>query len=37
MIDYDEFRDISTGALLGDEPLYQLDANVIQLFLSFWY
>jgi len=37
MIDYNEFRDISTGALLGDEPLYHLDANVIQLFLSFWY
>jgi hypothetical protein len=37
MIDYKEFRDMSTGALFGDEPLYQLDANVIQLFLSFWY
>ncbi len=37
MIDYDEFRDISTGALLGEEPLYHLDANVIQLFFSFWY
>ena len=37
MIDYREFRDISTGAMLGDEPLYHLDANVIQLFFSFWY
>ena len=37
MIDYDEFRDISTGAALGDKPLYHLDANVIQLFFSFWY
>lgn len=37
MIDYNEFRDISTGALLGDEPLYHLDANVLQLFFSFWY
>ncbi len=37
MIDYNEFRDISTGALLGNEPLYHLDANVFQLFLSFWY
>jgi hypothetical protein len=37
MIDYNEFRDISTGALLGDEPLYHLDANVFQLFFSFWY
>lgn len=37
IVDYDEFRDISTPALLGDEPLYQLEANVIQLFFSFWY
>ena len=36
-IDYDEFRDISTGATLGSEPLYQLDADIIQLFFSFWY
>ena len=37
MIDYDEFRDISTPALLGDEPLFHLDANVFQVFFSFWY
>ena len=37
MIDYGEFRDISTGAVLGDEPFYHLDANIIQLFFSFWY
>lgn len=37
MIDYSEFRDISTGAALGAEPLYHLDANIMQLFLSFWY
>jgi len=37
MIDYNEFRDISTSAALGDEPLYHLDADVIQLFFSFWY
>ncbi len=37
MIDYNEFRDISAGALLGEEPLYHLDANIIQLFFSFWY
>ena len=36
-VDYDEFRDISTGAPLGSEPLYQLKANVFQLFFSFWY
>ena len=37
MIDYSDFSDISTGAVLGDEPFYHLDANVIQLFFSFWY
>ena len=37
MVEYHEFRDISTGAVLGDEPLYHLDANIIQLFFSFWY
>ena len=37
MVDYNEFRDMSTGAVLGSEPLYQLDANVFQLFVSFWY
>lgn len=37
MVGYDEFRDPSTGALLGDEPLYHLDANIYQLFFSFWY
>lgn len=37
MVDYDEFSDISTGASLGSEPLYQLDANILQLFVSFWY
>ena len=37
MIDYSGFRDISKGAVLGDEPLYHLDANIMQLFVSFWY
>lgn len=37
MVDYDEFRDISTGAPLGEEPLYTLNANIFQLFFSFWY
>ena len=36
-VDYDEFSDVSTGAPLGEEPLYHLDADVIQLFVSFWY
>ena len=37
MIDYEEFRDLRTGALVGEEPLFALDANVIQVFFSFWY
>jgi len=37
MVDYDEFRDISTGAVLGEEPLYELSANIFQVFFSFWY
>ncbi len=36
-IDYDEFKDLSTGAALGSEPLYTLEANIFQLFFSFWY
>jgi hypothetical protein len=37
MVDYDEFRDLTTGAPVGQEPLYHLDANIFQLFVSFWY
>ena len=37
LVDYDEFRDVSTGAVLGEEPLYQLKANIFQVFFSFWY
>ena len=36
-VDYEEFRDISMGAPLGSEPLYALDAAVLQVFFSFWY
>jgi hypothetical protein len=36
-VDYHEFRDISTGAPLGEEPLYMLEADIIQIFFSFWY
>ena len=36
-VDYHEFSDISVGALLGEEPLYQLDADIFQVFVSFWY
>jgi len=37
-IDYREFRDIRDPNFpVGEEPLYHLDANIIQLFVSFWY
>ena len=36
-VDYHDFRDVSTGALLGEEPLYMLESDVIQIFFSFWY
>ena len=36
-VNYHEFRDISTGAPLGSEPLYNLEAAVVQVFFSFWY
>jgi hypothetical protein len=36
-LEYDEFRDISTGEPLGSEPLFSMDAAVLQVFFSFWY
>jgi len=36
-VDYDEFSDLRALAPIGDEPLYKLDANIFQLFFSFWY
>jgi len=36
-VDYEDFSDLRAGAPIGDEPLYELDANVIQVFFSFWY
>jgi hypothetical protein len=42
LIDYDNFRDATktdpgNGVLAGAEPLYRLNANVFQLFLSIWF
>ncbi len=35
--DYQDFRDLRvTGVAPGDEPLFGYDANVIQMFVSFW-
>ena len=36
-IDYSEFTDLREPAPIGEEPLYHLDADVIQLFFSLWY
>jgi hypothetical protein len=36
-VDYDDFSDLTAAAPLGSEPLYQLDADIFQLFVSFWY
>jgi hypothetical protein len=37
-ISYQDFHDNLLPSLVpGDEPLYTLDANVMQFFLSFWY
>lgn len=42
MIRYDDFRDATrtdpaNGVLAGSEPLYKLNANVLQLFVSIWF
>lgn len=36
-VDYDDFSDLTAAAPLGSEPLYQLDADIFQVFVSFWY
>ena len=37
LIDYDNFRDLTTGALVGEEPAYRLDASFYQVFVSVWF
>ncbi len=34
---YDDFRDISNGGAPGEEPFYDFNADVLQLYLSVWY
>jgi hypothetical protein len=36
-VDYHDFSDLRSGALIGEEPLYALEAAVFQVFVSFWY
>ena len=35
-VDYDNFSDVTALQPIGSEPLYQLDADIFQLFFSFW-
>ena len=36
-IDYEDFRDLTMGGPVGEEPLFSMDSNIMQLFFSFWY
>lgn len=36
-VEYHDFSDLTAGAPLGEEPLYTLDANIFQVFISLWY
>ncbi len=35
--EYDDFRNVLAGGAPGAEPLYTLDADVVQFFVSLWY
>jgi hypothetical protein len=36
--DYEDFRDLTqTGGVAGQEPFYSFDADVMQVFVSFWF
>ena len=35
--DYDNFRDLTADAPVGEEPLYSFDATVIRFFASLWF
>jgi len=36
-VDYDNFSDLTALGPIGDEPLYKLDADIFQVFFTFWY
>ena len=36
-VDYHDFSDLTALAPIGEEPLYQLDADIFQIFVSFFY
>ncbi|MES9867309.1 MAG: DUF3570 domain-containing protein [Candidatus Thiodiazotropha sp. LLP2] len=35
--DYDDFRDLTRGGVVGEEPFYSFSANVIKAYVSIWY
>ena len=39
LFDYEDFRDLrqTAGFVPGSEPLYEFEADVVQLFVSFWF
>jgi hypothetical protein len=37
MFQYDDFRDLTSSASVGTEPLYGFDANVFRVFFSGWF
>lgn len=37
IFDYENFSDVTAGAALGEEPLYELDAIVYRVYLSLWF
>ena len=37
MVSYDDFRDVTAGGNAGAEPLFELDASVVQFFVSAWF
>ena len=34
---YDDFRDPTAGGVVGEEPLFDFTADVLQLYVSFWF
>ena len=37
MVNYDNFRDITKGPRAGLEPLYKLNSNILELYVSAWF
>jgi hypothetical protein len=37
LFNYDDFRDVTAGGVPGQEPLFSFNAQVWQLFVSFWF